>query len=572
MVVTHADNLSTTVEEDASAEMRDGTVLRADIYHPAGGGRYPVLLCRTPYWKRLGRYVRQARALASRGYTVVVQDIRGRYASDGEFFWQFRDNSETMDPEDGYDSVEWASGLAWSDGQVGTWGHSYASWCTWRLAPTQPPHLKAIFASGMPSRLLDMNFGVFETGRRLEWTYMMAADARRRAGDPSGPHTPEESTRYWREVERGKWIWYLPLGKIPDAAFSTLAAQLQRYYREQHKEFWGFETVHQDVKVPVCQFTGWWDRLVGTVDQFSGMMKNGPPELSGEHRLIIGPWGHDATSLRRDLGPVDYGAQAGSNYEDLITRWYDYRFKGLDNGIGSEPPVRLFVLNENRWRFENEWPLARTRYADFFLRSGGSANTVRGDGALSTAEPGAEPADEYDYDPRDPVMSLMGLDAQAAPRDQAPLNGRQDILVYQTPPLEEDIEVIGPVTVKLWAASSAPDTDFTAKLSVVYEDGLAVNLCYGIMRARYRDGYDSPRLIEPGRPYEYTITLMPTGILFRKGQRVRLDISSSDFPNFDRNHNTGEDFWSDSELRVAGQTIYHDREHPSRIILPVIPR
>lgn len=217
-------------------------------------------------------------------------------------------------------------------------------------------------------------------------------------------------------------------------------------------------------------------------------------------------------------------------------------------------------------------PLARTRYSEFFLHSDGSANTVDGDGVLSVSEPAEEPPDRYDYDPRDPVMSLMGIDAQAAPRDQFPLDGRRDILVYQTLPLEADIEVTGPVVLKLWAASSALDTDFTAKLIDVHPNGLAVNLTYGIMRARYRNGYDDPSLIEPGRPYEYTIRLNPTGILLRRGHRIRLDVSSSDFPNFDRNHNTGSDFWSDTELRVAHQTVFHNSEYPSRLILPIIPR
>ena len=233
--------------------------------------------------------------------------------------------------------------------------------------------------------------------------------------------------------------------------------------------------------------------------------------------------------------------------------------------------MKLFIMGENRWRYEDEWPPARTQYTEFFLHSDGSANTVRGDGVLSISEPADESPDAYDYDPRDPVMSLMGIDAQAAPRDQSPLDGRADILVYQTPPLQEDIEVTGPVVLKLWAASSAPDTDFAAKLIDVHPNGLAVNLTYGIMRARYRDGYDNPNLIEPGKPYEYTIRLNPTGILFRRGHQIRLDVSSSDFPNFDRNHNTGADFWSDTELRIAHQTVFHSAEYPSRLILPVIP-
>ena len=566
------DSLSIAVQENVLAEMRDDTVLRADVYRPTRPGQYPVLLCRTPYNKLGDRYVATARVLASRGYIAVVQDIRGRYASDGEFALAFLDNSETYDEQDGYDTVEWSASLPGSDGQVGTWGHSYPGWAIWRLAPTQPPHLKACFPSGMSARLLDLTFGVFETGRRLQWLHKMAADCRRRAGDSSGPHTDEEAEEHWQNVYRGKWVWYTPLDDIPDYVFSTLSSPLKRYYREQNKEFWAFDKTHSKVNVPTCQVTGWYDRLVGTIGNYTGMVENGPVSLRGEHRLIIGPWPHSNVDYSRKQGPLDFGPDADASYPDLLTRWYDYRLKGVDTGIGSEPPIKLFVMGENRWRFEHEWPLARTRFTEFFLHSDGSANTVRGTGSLSTVEPAGERPDEYDYDPRDPVMSMMSPEAQAAACDQSPLDGRPDILVYQTPPLEQEVEVTGPVVLKLWAASNAPDTDFTAKLIDVHPDGLAVNLCYGIIRARYRDGYENPSLIERGRPYEYTVEMMPTGILFRRGHRIRLDVASSDFPNFDRNHNTGADFWSDSDMRVAHQTVFHDRERPSRLILPVIPR
>ena len=572
MAKTQNGTFSVTVARDVPTEMRDGVLLRSDIYRPVEAAACPVLLCRTPYDKGQNTYIQIARALASNGYIAIVQDIRGRGISDGEYFWQFQNNAETFDAQDGYDTVEWAAGLPDSDGQVGTWGHSYPSWCIWRLAARQPPHLKALFASGMSARLLDLNFGIFETGRRLQWTYKMAVNARRRVGDEFGPTSEEEADAQWYEVERGKWIWYLPLGELPDHLFSTLTPLLKTYLREQDKEFWAFQEIHPKVNVPTCQLTGWYDRLIGTIDNFTGMVKEGPESLRNQHRLIVGPWGHNSNNLTRSQGPIDFGADADTTYPQEVARWYDYRFKGIDNGVESEPSVKLFIMGENRWRFEHEWPLARTQYTEFFLHSDGSANTVRGDGVLSVSEPGDEPPDVYDYDPKDPVMSLMGIDAQAAPRDQSPLNGREDILVYQTPPLQEDIEVTGPVTLKLWGASSAPDTDFTAKLIDVHPNGLAVNLTYGIMRARYRNGYDNPSLIEPGQPYEYTIRLNPTGILFRRGHRIRIDVSSSDFPNFDRNHNTGADFWSDTELRVAHQTVFHNAEYPSRLILPIIPR
>jgi putative CocE/NonD family hydrolase len=570
--MTDAPPCKVSVETNVEAIMRDGTILRADVYRPADDQKYPVLLCRTPYQKLTPRYVDHATTLAGRGYTAIVQDQRGRYASDGEYRWMFRPRHETFDVEDGFDSCEWAAALPWSDGRVGTWGHSNPSWLAWMLLASQPPSLAAALCSGMYKNALDLTFGIFETGRRLEWTYGMAADMRRRDADPTGPHTPEEAKQRWNSVERGKYIWWLPLGTIPAEVFSTLAPQLQTYHREQHREISDFGAFHSRVTVPIMQITGWWDRLIGTVDNFSGITQNGPEHLRGQHRLIIGPWGHDSTQFTRKIGPVDYGPDAERTYSDLIARWYDFQFKGAANGLAQEDPVQLFILGENRWRGEKQWPLVRTRYTEFYLHSGGAANTVAGDGSLSTAAPENEPADHYDYDPRDPVMSLMRADAQAAPVDQAPHDYRRDILFYQTPPLTEEIELTGPVSLTLWAQTDAPDTDWTAKLAVVFEDGMAMNLTYGLMRAHYREGFENPQPIKPNVPLQYQVRLNPMGILFKPGQRIRLYVSSSDFPNFDRNHNTGKPYWSDSELRVAHQTIFHDAERPSRLLLPVIHR
>jgi putative CocE/NonD family hydrolase len=574
MVVTYGENMAVVAEPNMECEARDGVLLRADVYHPQDGGKYPVLLCRTPYNKLTPRYVSDARAMAARGYTVVVQDHRGRYASDGEYAWMFRDWTETHDAEDGYDSVEWAAKLPWSDGRVGTWGHSNASWAIWLMFSTQPPSLTAGLSSGMCENLLDLNFGIFETGRRLEWTHMMGADMRLKAGDTDGPLTPAEANRRWAEVERGKYIWWLPLGDIPGQLFSTLNEQLQTYHRAQNVEFMRFGEFHSKVNVPTLQITGWWDRLIGTVDNFEGLTKRGAEELRDQHRLIIGPWGHDPTDFSRKIGPVDYGPEADRKYHSMITRWYDYQFKGYANGIEEEDPIQMFVLGENVWRGEKEWPLARTQFTPFYLHSEGSANTVFGNGSLSIDTPSSSEAesDEYDYDPRDPVMSLMRADSQAAPVDQSPHDHRQDVLFYETPVLQEELELTGPVRLKLWAKTDGPDTDWAARLAIVFEDGLAMNLTYGIMRAQYREGYENPKLLEPGETYEYDVKLNPVGVLLKPGQKLRLYVASSDFPNFDRNHNTGTPYWEDEELRVAHQTVFHSADKPSHLILPVIPR
>ena len=560
-----------SIERDQECITRDGTVLRGDVYYQTDSNPQPVLVCRTPYNKLLPRYQEHATDIARGGYTVVVQDMRGRYASDGEYRWMWVDKNETFDVEDGHDTIEWSAKLPKSDGRVGTWGHSNASWAIWVMLHSNPPSLAAALASGISMNMLDITFGVWETGRRLEWTYMMAADGRRREGRTDGPTDPIEATFRWNAVERSKYIWWLPLAEIPEPVFAGLAEQYQTFLRNTRQDFMRFDETHPMVEVPVMQITGWWDRLIGTIDNYEGLITNGDPGLRNQHRLIVGPWGHDATNYTRDIGPIDYGPEAETTYSDLIVRWYDHVLKGKDDGMADEKPVQLFVLNRNEWIGADAWPLPETQYTDLFLSSEGNANTVHGDGTLSFDQPSAAESDEFDYDPRDPVMSLMHQNSQSIPMDQSPNDHRQDVLVYETEPVSEDLDVIGPVRLKLWASTDAPETDFTAKLAIVHEDGLCVNLTYGVMRTGYREGFDCVAYTEPGRQYEYDIKLNPIGCRFLKGQRIRLYISSSDFPNFDRNHNTGNNFWSDTEFKVAHQTVFHTGGMASRLVLPIVP-
>lgn len=566
-------NSNISIIRDAELTTRDGTILRADIYHNPDIPPQPALVCRTPYNKLLSRYQEHAIDIANAGYTAIVQDMRGRYASDGEYFWMWRDKHETDDIQDGYDTIEWAAKLPQSDGRVGTWGHSNASWAIWMTLHSNPPSLTAALASGISMNMLDITFGVWETGRRLEWTYMMAADVRRREGRTDGPLTPEEATHRWNAVERSKYIWWLPLADIPEQVFAGLTDQYQTFLRNTDKDFMRFDEAHPKVDVPVMQITGWWDRLIGTIDNYEGLINNGDPgkpDLRNQHRLIVGPWGHDATDYTGTVGPIDYGPKANTTYPDLITRWYDHALKGIDNGSDDEKPVQLFILNRNEWIGADAWPLPETEYTPMYLHSGGSANTVEGDGFLSFDEPIRGGTDHFTYDPRDPVMSLMHQNSQSIPVDQSPNDHRQDILVYETDPLEEDLDIIGPIRLKLWASTDAPEADFTAKLAIVHQDGLCINLTYGIIRTTYRDGYDRAAYTRPDTPNLYDIKLNPIGCRFLAGQRIRLYITSSDFPNFDRNHNTGNPYHSDTELRVAQQTVFHTQDMPSHILLPII--
>jgi len=584
------DRRTVVVERDVECAVRDRTVLRADVYRPRDGGRYPTLVCRTPYDKERLIYAEVAEPLAEAGYCVVVQDIRGRHASDGDFRWMFGPSSQTNAASDGFDTVEWAATLPWSDGRVGAFGHSYDGWSVWMMLSAQPPSLKAALPSGIGPNLLSLTSGVFETGRRLEWTYTMGAVDPRTGSTAVGPIRRDEATRRWRDVERGKYLWWLPLADIPPAVFSGLGNDLLEFHESQNIEKWDFTEVYSAVEIPVMQVTGWWDRLIGTVDNFVGITLGEAEGGTGaQHRLVIGPWGHDSTELTGRLGPVDYGQEADRTYAGLVQRWFDYQLKGVDNGLAEEDPVQLFVPGENRWRGETAWPPARIETTALYLHSAGQANTVAGNGSLSTVPPGGEasPADrhdlglqqgrsgadsdEYDYDPYDPVMSLMRSDSQAVPVDQAPHDDRLDVLFYETAPVDEALELVGPVRFRLWASSDGPDTDWTAKLAVVHADGIAINLTSGILRAQYRSGYDEPELLVAGEVYEYDIVLNPVGIRLQPGQKLRLYVSSSDFPNFDRNHNTGNSYWRDTSMRTARQTVFHSASRPSHLLLPLIP-
>lgn len=574
----HKSGFFRTVEEkNLPATMRDGTLLRADVYRPDADGKFPTLLTRTIYDKEGSREsdvgACTGHKLAERGYVVVIQDVRGRYASEGEFRPGFF-SADHSDAEDGYDTVEWAARLPWSTGKVATFGNSYPGWTQWVLAPTRPPHLVTMLASGIVANQLDRELsGVLRLGRVLDWTInTLSVDTGRRLGDPWKPRTEEETRRLWRERDQHKWLWFLPLMEIPDEVMPGMGRHWRRWLEDHATDHFRFLEKHRAVNVPVLSMTGWYDQQIGTIKHFTGMVENGMTEHARRNqRLIIGPWTHTLEDLVSRVGEVDFGPEADRDFYQMADQWFSYWLKDEQTEVVDWPPIQLFVMGANRWRAENEWPLARTVYTDFFLHSGGQANTVVGDGLLTREPPQEQPPDTYAYDPRDPVMTLYSPDGQHEPIDQRALDGRQDVLVYATPPLEEPLEVTGPVVVKLWAASSARDTDIVAKLIDVWPDGFAQELCYGIVRARYRDSFDQPSLIEPGRVYEYTIQVNPTSNLFGPGHRIRLDISSSDFPNFDRNHNTGGDDYKEATLQTAHQKIFHNATRPSRVILPVIP-
>jgi putative CocE/NonD family hydrolase len=568
--VEAAETYAVTTEHDIEAKMRDGTILRADVYRPKAEGTFPVLLERTPYDKR--NSVSFAVKAVARGYVAIIQDVRGRYASDGEWY-PFKNESN-----DGYDTVEWAATLPYSNGKVGMIGGSYVGATQMLTAIAHPPHLAGICPVVTASNYHDgwtYQGGAFEQWFNESWTSGLAQNTLNRL--------VEKNTN----ALRGMWKLPLtdyPLFEIPDPD-AGLTSNLAPYFLDwlahpnydEYWKRWSIEEHFADIKVPMLTIAAWYDIfLAGSLRNYIGVKAHGGSDAARNgQRLVVTIGGHAGSG--RKIGEVDFGADAASDEDETTLRWYDQIFKNAGNEGGSAKPVRLFVMGINQWREEDDWPLARAKETKYFLHSGGKANSSGGEGALSLTAPRSESQDRYTYDPADPVPTIGGplcCDSEhlkPGPRDQRPVEARQDVLVYSTPPLAQDLEVTGPVKVELFARSSAVDTDFTAKLIDVSPDGFAQNLTEGIVRARYRDSQEQPTFMNPGQIYKFTIDVWATSNVFRKGHRVRLEISSSNFPRFDRNMNTGEESASARRSVSAANTIYHDAEHPSVLFLPVVP-
>lgn len=581
-----------TVELNVPATMRDGTTLRANVYRPAGEGRWPVLLTRLPYGKDLplGTATFDPVQAARRGYVVIVQDTRGRFTSDGE--WSpFR-----AEAQDGYDTVEWAAKLPYSDGNVGMYGGSYFGFTQWSAATQQPPSLKAMIPNitwNDPLNGVVARGGALELGASANWQLMMGMDEliRRYRDDPDPRNFGRAFYALVQDMDAmgTQGYWSLPLQEfgplkrnaVGNAFFEVFEHAMDR----EHTDYLTILGKHEQVQVPTFNIGGWYDIfLKDTIENFNIMRQQGATPEARQSKLLIGPWTHGGTF--NPIGELNFGMGATAalidlqiDFMSLQVRWFDQFLKGQQTGILQEAPIKLFVMGANVWRDEQEWPLARAVETRYYLHSNGHANTLNGDGVLSTSIPESESADRYDYDPAHPVMThggalLLPAEFPGGPRDQRAIEERADVLVYSTPPLEQDTEVTGPIMLHLWATSSAPDTDFVARLVDVHPDGYAQNLTDGIIRARYRNfAHGEPAsLIEPGKAYEYEIDLWATSNLFKKGHRIRLDVTSSNFPRWDRNPNTGHALGADAELAVAHQTILHDAAHPSYVVLPLVPK
>ncbi|WP_404450572.1 CocE/NonD family hydrolase [Virgibacillus necropolis] len=572
--------------KNVACTMRDGTVLYADIYRPQEEGEFPVLLTRLPYSKDLPFYSHRyldTNRLVENGYVVIIQDVRGRFQSEGDF------EPFIYEAEDGYDTVEWAASLPYSSGKVGMFGLSYYGFTQLLAATERPPSLQAIFPAQTLSDQRKGNayyHGAYGLGGSKTWVLESIAPdlIKRKYTDPV------EYGKVMKKLANGidhieEWYRHAPIKDWPLLKELGVAKyffeQLERGMEDNDWQRTSLVDKYDRINVPAYHLGGWYDSLLGsTIDNYTEMNSKADGQSIREHqKLIIGPWAHgDFGSV---IGERKFGSHASEDWidhkEDLTNlhiRWFDYWLKGKDSHIADEAPVKIFVMGMNQWRDEQEWPLARTNYVPYYLHSQGSANTGGGDGRLSTRKPGQEPTDDFVYDPENPVPSLGGCTLYdgvntTGPQDQRKIEERDDVLVYTTEPLNEPVEVTGPIKVKLWASTDVKDTDFTAKLIDVLPDGTAYNLADGIVRARYRNGY-KPEADLSGEVVEYEIDLWATSNLFLSNHRIRIEVSSSNFPRFDANLNTGKTMLNSSDYKTANQRIYHNETYPSHVVLPII--
>ena len=549
--------------------MRDGIRLSADIYFPERSGKFPCLLLVTPYDTLRPSYIADAVFFARRGYVVVLVDSRGRHDSEG--VWEPYVN----EPKDGYDIQQWLGQQPFCNGKIGMFGASYVGFTQTMPAPLQSPYLKAlapavsqqsnfghIYNDGVMQLNMVFTFGLFASGRSMQFY------------SPNGIET-NPLLDYDRVFKR------LPLITAMDdiSDLPHIKTWMKHPTYDDYWKAYGIKEKYDKILVPAYFLSGWYDNLVHEGwRNFRGFREQGgSTECRNGTKILIGPWTHSIGKKERDDWAIDFGPSEAVDLQEVQLRWFDYWLKGIQNGIDKDPPVKIFVMGDNQWRQEKEWPLSRTKYENFYLHSRGQANSLFGGGELTASAPAASEAqDKFIYDPLNPVPSLGGQISThqhlRGPRDRRPVQRRDDVLVYTTSPLQKDLEVTGPVELKLFAASDAVDTDFTATLTDVYPDGRAVHICEGIRRASFRESLEKPTPIIPGKIYEYRVSLWETSNVFKAGHRIRLEVSSSNFPRYARNQNTGHPFAMDAEVKTASQGIYHDRQYPSALVLPVIPR
>ena len=545
------------IERGIAVPMRDGVKLMADVYLPPGQGPWPVILMRTPYNRAGG----QGAAHPFRAqYAVVVQDTRGRYESGGEFTPFF---SEVTD---GYDTVEWAASQPWSNGKVGMTGGSYLGIVQVLAAIARPPHLQAIFPIVTPS---DFYGDTVYTGGALRqelfqgWMTLMAATAK--PASSGAGFDGSKLADLWKHMPLNDPAPVEPGGPAYVRAWEQFLAHP---YRDR---FWDPIRVpahFREVQAPAFFVGGWYDIFApSTPENFRGWRDDaGSRQARNGTRMLIGPWTH---GVNGPAGDLNLGAAGQVDLTGLAVRWFDHWLRGVDNGIDREPPVRVFALGVNEWREYSDWPPPGTRTRSFFL-TGGVSDDIHA-GLLATSRPRARASTRFRYDALDPVPTTGGptFMVAAGQKDQSAVEARPDVALFTTAPLKRDTEVAGEVKARLFVRSSEPDTDFTAKLVAVPPDGHPVNIADGIRRLQTYRFYDRPRLVTPGRVVPMEIDLGPTDTVFRTGWRIRLEVSSSNFPRFNRNPNTGAPFGTATDLRPADNEVLHGVPEVSALLLPI---
>jgi uncharacterized protein len=555
------------LRKDMAVKMRDGVVLRADVWLPKEDGRFPTLVYRTPYGKgdATKEWTTFAKAV-KRGYAVVIQDVRGRYASDGEFA------PYQNEGRDGYDTIEWAAQQSWSDGNVGTFGLSYPGAVQWLAAVEDPPHLKAMVPAMTFStpRNFFYSGGLFD-GSWLEWIWMnIAPDARKRNGLP-GPKTEKEAAASWKK-EHERIEGFLPLAQLPD--LKEAAPYYYEWLEHPPADAWWdwaeMRNKYNRVHCAVLNFSGWYDEGYGpdgATTNFNGLLAARRGEAEFRTRTVIGPWTHGGEDSRKS-GERDFGPTAPIDYDELILRWMDHYLRGIGNGVEREKSVRIFVMGKNEWRDDEEWPLKRAKTESFyFARKGGSERQ----GTLERKPGGSQTGESmFLSDPAHPVTDAY---AKYGAHDYRALAGREDVLVFDSELMKEDLEVTGPIQTEVYVSADVRDFDLWARLIDVAPDGTAFNLMspgLDVLRASYRDETVEPERIEPGKIHKLELNRMMTSNVFLKGHRIRVQISGAFYPHFSRNLQTGKSEIVSAEMQRGRITIHHDADHMSRIMLPVV--
>jgi len=573
-----------SVEKNVMMPMRDGVKLATDIYRPDTSGTFPVILLRTPYAKDMSEL--KARFYARRGYAFAVQDCRGRFASQGSW------NPFFNEPKDGYDTIEWLAAQPWSTGKVGMIGGSYLGWVQWWAAKEAPAHLATIIPNVAPPDPyfnIPYEYGSFFMFGAIWWADVLEKEA---TADLSGKALVEIGKKKYAQLLR-----HLPVIDLDE----KVLGKKNRYWREwiahpDNDKYWdraSFLPYLKDFNVPVYHQSGWFDGDgIGSKLNFAAMKRFG----HGNQKLVLGPWGHTDAAMRWGANDRDFGPNAIVDLEGSYLRWLDRWLKGVENGIDREPLVSLFVMNTDKWLTGASYPLPETKFTKLYLAGGGKANTSMGDGRLSfEAPPDDAPFDSYVYDPSDPTPDPIfytspedladdGADdstkAVSVEEERARAFAyygkvdaeREDILVYDTPPMTDSLVIAGPISAVLYAGSSAKDTDWFMRLSEIDDKGLVYPLVHGTIRARYRESFSKPKLLEPGEICEYRLDLWQTGVTITKGRTLRVEVASAAFPMFSRNLNTGKHNEKETKFVTATQRIYHDAAHPSHVLLPVVER